>query len=113
MEGSNEALMIFHRRELETLESMTGHKELAAACAIFYCAEEGISPPFWAVERSAALLCSLLRKDQLGKSGRAAGLVARYRQDLIDLERWDAVEEARWNQGRWQREIKLINEYPN
>src|SRR3954471_5828831 len=77
-----------HERELDSMRDMIAHKELAVAAAVDYCAEEEICPPPWLVSAAAELMRDLLMKEKAQKRGRAAGHIARYRQDLWDLERW-------------------------
>jgi len=101
------------RRELDGLNAVTEHRELAIAAALEYCAEEGICPPPWVVREASDLLIRFLRDEKSKKRGRAAGLIARYRQDQWDVERWDAVEEMRRIRSKINREIKMIRDSRN
>jgi hypothetical protein len=74
------------------------HKELGVASALHYCAEHGVTAPPWLVQAASEILFVLLRNDKTKKRGRSAGIVARYRQDMIDFERWDLVRQVREKQ---------------
>jgi hypothetical protein len=102
-----------HEQQLRYLEEMTSHQEMAAAAALYYCVEHKLSAPEWAVRRGSALICNLLSREKLGKRGRASGFVARYRQDLIDVERWDAVQMAREKQKELRKEVERIRQAPH
>lgn len=95
-QGTDQAPMErIHHRELEELRQLTVHRDLAAAAALHYCAEAGIAPPSWVVERIAQLLPKLLLREKADGRGRIGNRVAQYRRDQSDLERWDAVEAIR------------------
>jgi hypothetical protein len=110
---SHLSVLNVHARELRALEQMTSHRELAAVAALYYCAEEGLQPPEWAVKLASLLSCSLLKREKSPTRGRAAGIVGRYRQDMIDFERWNAVKLVRENQKRIREEVKLIKQRPD
>jgi hypothetical protein len=57
-------------------------------------------------------LRELLLREKPHVRGRACGLVARYRQDQIDFERWDAVLQARENQKRVAERVQVLDEHP-
>src|SRR5579862_6857529 len=101
----------FQRRQLNELEELTVHRELMVAAAMDFCAEENIDPPSWLVKEAAALLCELLKREKTEKRGRAAGKIARYRQDMWDVERWDAVEEMRRIRNHVQHDLEIMREY--
>ena len=105
------ALDAIHQRELNEMRRLTVHKELAVAAAMDYCAEEGICAPPWLAVEAAALIRDLLKREKAQKRGRAAGHIARYRQDLCDVERWDAVEAARRIKKKAKDEIELMRSY--
>jgi hypothetical protein len=96
-----------HQRELGELLKLTVHRELAVAAAMDYCAEEGVSPPLEIVKEAASLILELLKREKAQNRGRAAGRIARYQQDLWDVERWDAVEAVRRIRQRVKRDIEL------
>src|SRR6266508_4404277 len=98
----------FHQRTLDELQNVTAHPELAIAAGMDYCAEEEICAPPWLVKATAALLRDLLMREKAHKRGRAAGHIARYRQDLWDVERWDAVEAIRRIKKKVRREMELM-----
>jgi hypothetical protein len=101
----------FHQRELNELKSLTVHRDIAVAAALDYCAEEGLPPPQWVVQRAAALLCELLCKEKSERRGRAGNRVSRYRNDQWDVERWDAVEAIRRIRAKTKYDAKLRREY--
>jgi hypothetical protein len=101
-----------HERELDNMKNMIAHKELGVAAAMDYCAEERICPPQWLVLASAELMRDLLTREKSQKRGRAAGHIARYRQDLWDIERWDAVVEVRFNQKRIRARVERARAHP-
>jgi hypothetical protein len=101
-----------HEQHLRYLEEMTSHQEMAAAAALHYCAEHKLTAPDWAIRRGSALICNLLSHEKLDKRGRASGIVARYRQDLMDIERWDAVEIMRREQKHVRGQVERIQEAP-
>jgi hypothetical protein len=98
----------YDRRQMRELQELTVHRELAVANALHYCAEMNVQPPAWVVKDAAALLCDLLKREKSEKRGRAAGRIARYRQDMWDVERWDAVEEMRRMRRKAQSEMKIM-----
>ena len=100
-----------NERELNFLRAMTPHRELAVAAALDYCAEYDVCPPRWLVLASAELTRELLKRAKSRKRGRAAAPIARYRQDLWDIERWDAVVAIRSMQKKVQREVELAQKY--
>lgn len=97
----------FHERELNELKAVTVHPELATAAALDYCAREEICPPAWVVKKAAELMCYLLKREKAQKRGRTAGHIARYRQDLCDLERFDAILAIRRMRSRVRRDVKI------
>jgi hypothetical protein len=96
------------KRYLDDLEKITAHKELAVSAALHFCAEENIVPPKWVVEGSAILLCDLLKREKSQTPGRASGNVARYRQSMWDVERWNAVEQIRVLREQMKADAALI-----
>ena len=97
----------FHERELNELKAVTVHSELATAAALDYCAKEEICPPPWVVKRAAELMCDLLNREKAERRGRTAGRIARYRQDLWDLERFDAILAIRKFRNRVRRDVAI------
>jgi hypothetical protein len=105
------AMARFHQRELDELMRLMVHRELAIAAAMDYCDREGVTPPADLVKEAAALILKLLKREKAEKRGRAAGRIARYRQDQWDVERWDAVEEMRRIKKKVASDIKLRRAY--
>lgn len=97
----------FHAQELNELKAVTVHPELATVAALEYCAREEICPPPWVVQKAADLMCDLLKREKAQKRGRTAGHIARYRQDLCDLERFDAIVGIRKFRSRVRRDVAI------
>lgn len=102
----------FHERELSALEEMSAHNDIAFAAGMYYCAEHQICPPPWLVAGAAKLMIELLKREKSQKRGRAAGRIARYRQDLWDLERYDAVGQVRELRQRIKHEAETLEKLP-
>jgi hypothetical protein len=103
----------FHEREFAELNAVEFHRELAVAATFHHCAKEGISPPMWAVREAADLLLRFLTNEKPTKRGRTASCIARYKQDYLDVERWDAVEGIRELKRRTRHDRKALREYPH
>jgi len=103
-------LETFHERELSSFQRAVRHPELAVAQALRYCADEQICAPAWVVKDAADLVCSLLLHQKCNQRGRNAGLIARYRQDYRDFERYDAVMEIRRSRKRLMSNVKLLRQ---
>jgi hypothetical protein len=111
---ANSALANLHQRRLdEMLLARSAHPALAAAAALDYCVENRVAPPSWVVEDAALALRELLLREKPPVRGRAGGLVARYRQDQIDFERWDGVLQARENQKRVAERVRVLEKHPD
>jgi hypothetical protein len=65
--------------------------------------------PPWLRDEAEAVLCARLSSAKRGKRGRASNPVARYRQDMIDFERWDAVREAREKQTEIRQQVEELS----
>jgi hypothetical protein len=112
MDDSNkDPLVRIHERNLNDLENMAAHSELATAAALDYCAEHHVPVPPWLVEAAAKLTRDLLLREKPKKRGRTAGIIARYRQDMIDFDRWNEVLVTRENQPRLKRDVTLCRTY--
>lgn len=101
-----------HEEELDRIRQMSSHNEIAFAAGMHHCANERICPPPWLVQGAAKLLIELLKREKAAKRGRAAGRIGRYRQDLLDFERWDAVSQVRELRWRIKEDTKTITEHP-
>ena len=64
---------------------------LGVPAALHHSIEYGCSPPPWVAEAALKLICDLLKREKSKKRGRAASVLARYRQDYIDHIRWNTV----------------------
>jgi hypothetical protein len=111
--GSDDAVQAIHQRELEYFRAATDHRELTVAAAMEYCVKWKVSPPGWLVAQAAALLIELLKSQKAAKRGRGGTHIARYRQHLCDLNRWDAVLRIREIRAKSAHEMAIIREYPN
>lgn len=113
MDGSDQQnpLDRIHQRELDEMKGLKVHRDLAAAAALDYCAEEGITPPQWVVKEAAALMCALLKRERAFGPGRAGNRISQYRNDQHDVERWDAVEAIRRIRDKTEYDAKLRRQY--
>jgi hypothetical protein len=59
--------------------------------ALHYCVEHQVKVPPWLARAALHLLCDLLKRETSTKRGRSAGAIARYRQDMVDMIRWNEV----------------------
>jgi hypothetical protein len=100
-------------RYLDGLRRCTAHKELVVAAALHYCAEMQIIPPKWVLAESSALMCELLKREKAQTRGRATGHLARYRQDMWDIERWNAVDQIRRIREKIHHEEELLKANPD
>jgi hypothetical protein len=102
-----------HETQLDDFETMfRSGSAMAIPAAIHYCAAHGLVPPAWLTKATDDLLCSLLRGDTPKKRGRASSPVARCRQDMIDLDRWDEVCIARKQQENFRRNVTELRALP-
>lgn len=102
-----------HERYLDGLKKTMVHKELAVAAALHFCAEERLIPPKWVLEGSAKLVCNLLKCEKAKTRGRAAGKLARYRQSMWEVERWNAVNQVRQIRTQNASDAVLIKSDPD
>lgn len=102
----------FDERELDNLRRLTSHKEIATARALHYCATNQCRPPQWLMEEAAFLLIDLLKRDKGTRRGRNASRLARFRQQLIDTERWLAVKDVQEIRGRAKRDEEALKRLP-
>lgn len=103
----------FYERELQYLKAMyQSEVDIAVPVAVSYCAEYGLNEPRWLVMASAEVHCANLRGGPC-KRGRAAGAIARYRQNMIHAARWDAVREVRRMQKELRAEVEQLRKFPN
>jgi hypothetical protein len=102
-----------HARYLDELKKSTAHKELVVAAALHFCAEEQIIPPKWVVVASSELICDLLKREKALTRGRATGHLARYRQDMWDFERWNAVDQIRQIRKKIQHDDAVLKADPD
>jgi hypothetical protein len=64
---------------------------LGVTAALNHSVEHGCSLPSWAAEAALKMICDLLKREKSERRGRAASVIARYRQDYIDMVRWNEV----------------------
>jgi hypothetical protein len=93
-DGPSRSIEDLDAAKLETYRRMF-HAELGVAAALHYCTEHDLDAPRWLITAATELIFALLRNEKSKKRGRACGIVARYRQDMIDFERWERVREVR------------------
>ncbi len=106
----NRALERIHGRELEQFRDMFQEgNPLGAPAALYYCCENGLSAPPWLMRTALDLICDLLKREKPIRRGRAAGTIARHRQDMIDLTRWNEVIVLREKQTLVRRSL---HDYP-
>jgi hypothetical protein len=79
---------------------------------LHFCAEHQIIPPKWVLTAASKLICDLLRGDNAKARGRAANCLARYRQDMWHVERWNAVEQVRQVRKNVKHEETIIKRHP-
>jgi hypothetical protein len=88
-----------HANELACLEAMARSGiEVAVPAALNYCTEHGLNTPPWLLVAATGMFSSLLKLQKSTKRGRSCGVVARYRQDMIDYARWDQIMVVRERQ---------------
>lgn len=102
-----------HARYLKALELQNDHAELAVAAALDYCEKYDLALPSWTLSASSKAMRELLMQSRPAKRGRAGHPIARYRQDLIDYERWDTVKEAREKQPEVLEHVKQMRTHRN
>jgi hypothetical protein len=104
----------FHQRELQSLETMArGGTLIATSAALDYCYKYGLSLPSWFVGPAAQITKESLRKEKTSKRGRSAQPLDRYRQNMVDFARYDAVCEVREKQNELPRELQRQRQLPN
>jgi hypothetical protein len=106
-DADDNPLRTYYEREFSELQNLKSHRSLAAAAALYLCKLDAQTPPHWVVEEAAELLCDFL-SNKPNPKGRAKSISARYKQDLIDLERWDAVCQMRAAQKRVSDEVQQL-----
>jgi hypothetical protein len=98
-----------HQSKLNNFEKMSRlGAPLGIPAAADYCAEHSLVAPAWLTNAAAEWLCSTLRNGALKKRDRACGIMARYRQDMIDFARWDEVDVIREQQRAVRKKIKTL-----
>jgi hypothetical protein len=103
----------FHDRQLNNLRKMSGLNRLAIAAAMDYCSEYELTPPSWLVAASVDLMVDLLKREKSEKRGRTANSIARYRQDIWDYERYDAVLRVREMRAKARHNVRIGKDYPD
>jgi hypothetical protein len=86
-----------HAERLECYRR-TWHQELGVAAALYYCDKYDVDLPRWVLRAAPVVLGQALSKSLSKKRGRSSNPIARYRQDMIDFTRWDAVRDTRTQQ---------------
>ena len=101
-----------HANRLEDLR-VCWHREVSTVAAIHYCTTHQLAPPEWLIEDARNVLFSLLGNVKRERRGRASGALARYRQDMIDYARWDAVREVREKQTEIRKQVDELRAIPS
>ena len=113
LENRNHALEAFDRREMELFKRMVeAGIPLGVPAALHYCSEHCLSVPQWLVKAALDLLCDLLKREVSTKRGRSGGAVARYRQDMIDMTRWNEICVLREKQQLVHESISMYEDTP-
>jgi hypothetical protein len=107
-------LAALHKKELDGLEAMArAGVTVAIPAAMDYCVKHGVNPPAWLLATATELLCSLIRREKSARRGRSCGHVARYRQDMIDFQRWGEVDVVRQKQREILKQVEELRAIPN
>jgi hypothetical protein len=102
----------FHLRELDKFRQLSDHFEIAMARAMDYCAEHNVCPPQWLVAAAASIMIEQIKREKTTKRGCKGSLIAKFRQDFRDLERWDAVKQVREIREKSRRNGKALKAAP-
>jgi hypothetical protein len=109
----NSVLEQIHCRELGQFKDVVGAgNPLGAPAALYYCCENGPSAPPWLIKAALDLICDLLKREKPINRGRTAGTIARHRQDMIDLTRWNEVIVLREKQTMVRQSLRDYPEEP-
>lgn len=100
-------------KHLNMFQKQIPQKEIATARAMYYCAQHEITPPDWLVMKAALALIELLKREKPGKRGRAAGQLARFRYELMHIERWNAVMEVRRIRSSARHDDSVLRAHPD
>lgn len=93
-----------HAEQLECYRR-SWHRALGVAAALHYCAKHDLTLPRWVLSAAPIVLGCALSKSLSNKRGRSGSPLARYRQDMVDYARWDAVCEVRSRQISLREEL--------
>jgi hypothetical protein len=83
---------------------------LGALHALDYCLHFKIAPPLWVLECINTLCTELVSREKSTLRGRSRGILARFRQDQIDYDRWIAVLSIRDTQKDLAARVKELTE---
>jgi hypothetical protein len=102
-----------HANELTCLETMAqAGAEVAVPAALNYCSEHRLNIPPWLLTAATATVCGLLKRQKSAKRGRSCGVLARYRQDMIDYARWDQITVVREQQLLFREQVDELRVIP-
>jgi len=103
-------------RSLEYLDDLRRMLEAGELIAIpagaHYCAKRNIAHPKWLRDATAWMLHRAITKGLPKKRGQSSGMIKRYRQDRIDVMRWDAFNELREGRARLRDEYLSLQNKP-
>jgi hypothetical protein len=102
----------FNQRELNKLRmAAEAGIDLATGAALFFCGSHGVAIPLWVAQPGARGFCNQFDPNLLRKRGRSSGPIERFRQDMIELMRFDTVASARWRQQEFREMSENLDCY--
>jgi hypothetical protein len=108
------SLSALDKRELDYLKAMAqSDQPIAVPEALHYCVKHHANAPRWLLAAAVELLCDLMKREKSKRRGRSGGYIARYRQALIDLERFEEVRSVRQKQMDIREEVEKLRATPN
>ena len=103
-----------HERELNGLKRSYEAGSLPARLdALIYCERNSLPQPKWLQLATIKEGIENLRGGKQGRRGRTANAFARYRMDMVHLERYYLVVSAREKQKHWAGELEGLRELGN
>lgn len=112
IDGPFKSLDDLHEQQLQIYKAMF-HSELGAAAALHYCMTHRLKVPYWVNMHANELLSGALNSKRPKRRGRSAEPVARYRQDMIDFDRWSMVREVREKQVEFAKTVEELRARSN
>jgi hypothetical protein len=110
--SDNTSVSLIHSERLASFERMwNSGVAVGVVAALDYCVEYNVHQPPWLTKAARDLLCDAVVKHKSTRRGRASGYLARFRQDMIDYARWNAVVWARENQQEVRRQVDVMRSF--